>query len=143
MTILLGVGIPVVVGLLALVAYFGYVLYKKRMLKWSQSNILSRLRTLPGMPKEFLFHELKKATNNFDEKRKLGQGGYGVVYRGLLPEDNEEVAVKCFSRESLKGEDDFLAELTIINRLRHKHLVRLLGKFSSSFTSLIIFISFH
>ncbi|KAJ0844602.1 putative protein kinase RLK-Pelle-L-LEC family [Helianthus annuus] len=50
-----------------------------------------------------------------------------VVYRGVLPEDNVEVAVKWFSRESLKGEDDFLAELTIINRLRHKHLVRLLG----------------
>ncbi|KAF5803559.1 putative protein kinase RLK-Pelle-L-LEC family [Helianthus annuus] len=65
--------------------------------------------------------------NNFNERRKLGQGGYGVVYHGVLPGNNVEVAVKWFSRESLKGEDDFLAELTIINRLRHKHLVRLLG----------------
>lgn len=127
MKILLGVGIPVVVGLVALAALLGRYLYKKRLVDRSQSNILSRLRTLPGMPKEFRFRELKKATNNFDEKRKLGQGGYGVVYRGVLPEDNVEVAVKWFSRESLKGEDDFLAELTIINRLRHKHLVRLLG----------------
>ncbi|XP_071702252.1 probable L-type lectin-domain containing receptor kinase S.5 [Rutidosis leptorrhynchoides] len=127
MAISLGIGIPVVGGLLALAAYFGYYFYKKRMLNRSQSNILSRLRTLPGMPKEYHFRELKKATNNFDDKRKLGQGGYGVVYRGVLPEENEEVAVKWFSRESLKGEDDFLAELTIINRLRHKHLVRLLG----------------
>ncbi|MFS8016759.1 putative protein kinase RLK-Pelle-L-LEC family [Helianthus anomalus] len=127
MAIGLGVGIPVVVGLVALAAYLGYRLYKKRMAIRSQSNILSRLRTLPGMPKEYRFRELKKATNNFDEKRRLGQGGYGVVYRGVLPEDNVEVAVKWFSRESLKGEDDFLAELTIINRLRHKHLVRLLG----------------
>lgn len=127
MKIGLGVGIPLVVGLLALGAYFGYYLYKKRLVERSQSNILSRLRTLPGMPKEYRFRELKKATNNFDDRKKLGQGGYGVVYRGLLPEDNEEVAVKWFSRESLKGEDDFLAELTIINRLRHKHLVRLLG----------------
>ncbi|XP_023747646.1 probable L-type lectin-domain containing receptor kinase S.5 [Lactuca sativa] len=127
MTILLSVGIPVVVGLVALAAYIGYYLYKKRLVDRSQSNILSRLRTLPGMPKEFHFRELKKATNNFDEKRKLGQGGYGVVYKGVLPEDNVEVAVKWFSRESLKGEDDFLAELTIINRLRHRHLVRLLG----------------
>ncbi|KVI03029.1 probable L-type lectin-domain containing receptor kinase S.5 [Cynara cardunculus var. scolymus] len=129
MKILLGVGIPVVVAVVALAALLGRYLYKKRLVDRSQSNILSRLRTLPGMPKEFRFRELKKATNNFDEKRKLGQGGYGVVYRGVLPEDNVEVAVKWFSRESLKGEDDFLAELTIINRLRHKHLVRLLGKF--------------
>ncbi|KAK9074840.1 hypothetical protein SSX86_003159 [Deinandra increscens subsp. villosa] len=127
MTIGLAVGIPVVFLFLALGAYFGYRWYKKQVVDRSKSNILSRLRTLPGMPKEFRFRELKKATNNFDEKRKLGQGGYGVVYRGVLPEDNVEVAVKWFSRESLKGEDDFLAELTIINRLRHKHLVRLLG----------------
>ncbi|KAF5764421.1 putative protein kinase RLK-Pelle-L-LEC family [Helianthus annuus] len=117
----------VVLALVALVGYFCYRLYKKWLVERSQSNILSRLRTLPGMPKEFRFRELKKATNNFNERRKLGQGGYGVVYRGVLPEDNVEVAVKWFSRESLKGEDDFLAELTIINRLRHKHLVRLLG----------------
>ncbi|KAI7734744.1 hypothetical protein M8C21_002997 [Ambrosia artemisiifolia] len=126
-TILIAVGVPIVLGLVGLAAYIGYRLYKKRLVDRSQSNILSRLRTLPGMPKEFRFRELKKATNNFDERRKLGQGGYGVVYRGILPEDNVEVAVKWFSRESLKGEDDFLAELTIINRLRHKHLVRLLG----------------
>ncbi|KAJ0683623.1 putative protein kinase RLK-Pelle-L-LEC family [Helianthus annuus] len=126
-TILIAVGVPLVLGLVALAGYLGYRLYKKRLVDRSQSNILSRLRTLPGMPKEFRFRELKKATNNFDEKRKLGQGGYGVVYRGVLPEENVEVAVKWFSRESLKGEDDFLAELTIINRLRHKHLVRLLG----------------
>ncbi|KAK1423502.1 hypothetical protein QVD17_18805 [Tagetes erecta] len=122
--ILLGVGIPVVV---LVVAVFGYWLYKKRLRDRSELNIPTRLRTLPGMPKEFGFRELKKATNSFDEKMKLGEGGFGVVYRGVLPEDNEEVAVKWFSRESLKGEDDFLAELTIINRLRHKHLVRLLG----------------
>ncbi|KAK9064967.1 hypothetical protein SSX86_016350 [Deinandra increscens subsp. villosa] len=127
LAILLGVGIPVVVGAVVLTAYLGYLLYKRRLVDRSKSSILNRVRKLPGMPKEFRFGELKKATNNFDEKRKLGQGGYGVVYRGVLPEDNEEVAVKWFSRESLKGEDDFLAELTIINRLRHKHLVRLLG----------------
>ncbi|KAL8133804.1 putative L-type lectin-domain containing receptor kinase S.5 [Apium graveolens] len=127
--ILLGVGIPVVV-LLIVGAGFMVVYLKKRQKKKGSisSNILGALRSLPGTPREFKFRDLKKATNNFDDKFKLGQGGYGVVYRGVLPDDeNLEVAVKWFSRESLKGEDDFLAELTIINRLRHKHLVRLLG----------------
>ncbi|KAF6161597.1 hypothetical protein GIB67_009476 [Kingdonia uniflora] len=57
---------------------------------------------------------------------KLGQGEFGIVYKGVLAEENNmEIAVKKFSRENIQGKDNFLAELTIINRLRHKHLVRL------------------
>ncbi|WOG97476.1 hypothetical protein DCAR_0416816 [Daucus carota subsp. sativus] len=129
LAIALGVGIPVVVLLVVGAGFMVVYLRKKRRKRGNiSSNILGALRSLPGTPREFKFRDLKKATNNFDDKFKLGQGGYGVVYRGVLPdEENLEVAVKWFSRESLKGEDDFLAELTIINRLRHKHLVRLLG----------------
>ncbi|PWA81370.1 lectin-receptor kinase [Artemisia annua] len=138
-TLLLIVGIPLVVTLLVgLGASFGYYWYKRRLVDRSNSYMLNRLRTLPGMPKEFRFRELKNATINFDEKRKLGQGGFRVVYHGLLSDDNVEVAVKSFSRESLKGEYDFLAELTIINRLRHKLLVRLLGEFLYVDTSLLV-----
>ncbi|KAG1358981.1 putative L-type lectin-domain containing receptor kinase S.5 [Cocos nucifera] len=86
-----------------------------------------KLKSLPGMPREFKFETLKKATNNFDEKMKLGEGGFGEVYKGLFRPENVTVAVKKFSRDSSKGQDDFLAELTIINCLRHKHLVPLLG----------------
>jgi len=88
------------------------------------------LRSIPGVPKEFDFKELKKGTNNFDEKMKLGQGGYGVVYRGtVLGEHGRsmEVAVKQFSGADTKGREDFLAELSIINRLRHRNLVKLIG----------------
>lgn len=128
--IVLGVGIPVVSLLILGAACLGYCYHKKRIDR-SQSNILGALKSLPGTPQEFQFKALKKATNNFDEKNKLGQGGYGVVYRGFLAgEENKDIAVKWFSRESIKGQDDFLAELTIINRLRHKHLVKLLGKCS-------------
>ncbi|KAG9131724.1 hypothetical protein Leryth_009461 [Lithospermum erythrorhizon] len=61
------------------------------------------------------------------KKHKLGRGGFGVIYRGKIASENKEIVVKWFFRESLKGQDDFLAELTIINRRRHKHLVPLLG----------------
>ncbi|BFG39509.1 hypothetical protein CerSpe_257830 [Prunus speciosa] len=123
----LGVGVPVVVLLLLGLVGLVYYVHKRRRAAASDPNILGALKSLPGTPREFEFKELKKATNNFDEKHKLGQGGFGVVYRGVLPKENLEVAVKKFSRDNLKGKDDFLAELTIINRLRHKHLVRLLG----------------
>ncbi|KAI3462272.1 hypothetical protein Pfo_018935 [Paulownia fortunei] len=124
--IVLGVGVPLLVLLLMGAAGFGYYCHKRRM-ALSNPNLVGALKSLPGTPREFEFRDLKKATNSFDERNKLGQGGFGVVYRGLLEKENLEIAVKWFSRESIKGQDDFLAELTIINRLRHKHLVKLLG----------------
>lgn len=124
----LGVGVPVLI--LALLGLAGLAYYvRKRRKAASDPNILGALKSLPGTPREFRFSELKKATNNFDHKHKLGEGGFGVVYRGTLAKENVQLAVKKFTRDSLKGKDDFLAELTIINRLRHKHLVRLLGTY--------------
>lgn len=123
----LGAGIPavllVVVGAVVLGCY-----YHKRRMAISNPNLVGALRSLPGTPREFEFKDLKKATNSFDEKSKLGEGGYGEVFRGVLAKEGLEIAVKRFSRESLKGQDDFLSELTIINRLRHRHLVKLLGR---------------
>lgn len=122
----LGVGLGGLILVLMGSGLLGYYLYKKRR-ETKDSKILGALKSLPGNPREFSYSELSKATNKFDEKYKLGQGGFGVVYRGVLPIEKVEVAVKKFSRENLQGKDDFLAELTIINRLRHKHLVRLQG----------------
>lgn len=127
--IAVGVGAGLTLVLLGLGGLVYYA-YKRRRARASDPNILGALKSLPGTPREFSFRELKKATNNFDDKHKLGQGGFGVVYRGLLAKENNlEVAVKKFSRDEVKGRDDFLAELTIINRLRHKHLVPLLGNY--------------
>ncbi|KAG8072107.1 hypothetical protein GUJ93_ZPchr0006g46177 [Zizania palustris] len=87
-------------------------------------------KSIPGVPKEFEYKELWRGTNNFDEKMKLGQGGYGVVYRATVVAEHGqsmEVAVKQFSGANTKGQEDFLAELSIINRLRHRNLVKLVG----------------
>ncbi|KDP47045.1 hypothetical protein JCGZ_10772 [Jatropha curcas] len=122
-----GVGIGISIGII-LVIYRS----KRRKVKKEESNNsiekheFGKLKWLPGMPREFKYRELKKATNNFHENMKLGEGGFGIVYRGVL-DHQIEVAVKKFSRDNIKGKDDFLAELTIIHRLRHKNLVRLVG----------------
>ncbi|TVU05158.1 hypothetical protein EJB05_48311, partial [Eragrostis curvula] len=136
----LAIGVPVGLVVLTAAAVLAYVYVVKRRRKVhgggddSSAITGTMIRSLAGGPREFEYRELRKATNNFDEKMKLGQGGYGVVYRGVVVGDHTcpggagstvEVAVKKFSRASTQGQNDFLAELSIINRLRHKHLVRL------------------
>lgn len=124
--IALGVGVPLLVILLA--GWWLWPILYKKYKNANDQTILGTLKSLPGTPREFRFRDLKAATDNFNEKNKLGQGGFGVVYKGVLSKESLEIAVKRFSRDNVKSKDDFLAELTIINRLRHKHLVKLLGK---------------
>ncbi|CAL5031747.1 unnamed protein product [Urochloa decumbens] len=69
---------------------------------------------------------LRTATGDFDESNKLGEGGFGAVYKGVLP-DGDEVAVKRLSDSSTQGEDELKNELTLVAKLKHKNLVRLVG----------------
>ncbi|KAF8011817.1 hypothetical protein BT93_I0071 [Corymbia citriodora subsp. variegata] len=69
---------------------------------------------------------LRVATANFCVTNKLGQGGFGIVYKGILPDGNE-IAVKRLSRKSWQGMEEFKNEITLIAKLKHKNLVRLLG----------------
>ncbi|KAK4849159.1 hypothetical protein QYF36_021530 [Acer negundo] len=126
-----GVAIPTVIILLLSIVF--YVHKRRRRRVEEPDHEYGNLRYLPGMPREFKYKELKKATNNFDQSMKLGEGGFGIVYKGILQEKgghdipNCEIAVKKFSRDNIKSKGDFMAELAIIHRLRHKHLVRLVG----------------
>ncbi|KAJ8470231.1 hypothetical protein OPV22_024574 [Ensete ventricosum] len=66
------------------------------------------------------------ATGNFSVENKLGEGGFGPVYKGKL-EDEQEIAVKRLSKSSLQGVDEFKNEVVLIAKLQHRNLVRLLG----------------
>ncbi|XP_039026901.1 G-type lectin S-receptor-like serine/threonine-protein kinase At1g11330 [Hibiscus syriacus] len=74
----------------------------------------------------FKFEELAAATDNFHHKKKLGQGGFGPVYRGTV-EDGREIAVKRLSKSSGQGLEEFMNEVVVISKLQHRNLVRLLG----------------
>ncbi|XP_059650071.1 L-type lectin-domain containing receptor kinase IX.1-like [Cornus florida] len=78
-------------------------------------------------PKKFSFTELAHSTSNFAEEEKLGEGGFGGVYRGFLRELASSVAVKRVSRGSKQGLKEYASEVKIISRLRHKNLVQLIG----------------
>ncbi|XP_059076257.1 L-type lectin-domain containing receptor kinase IX.1-like [Cryptomeria japonica] len=78
-------------------------------------------------PRRFSYAELCAATRNFSEDEKLGQGGFGGVYKGILPGTAEAVAVKRISQGSKQGRKEYVSEVTIISKLRHRNLVQLLG----------------
>ncbi|KAF3777740.1 Cysteine-rich receptor-like protein kinase 8 [Nymphaea thermarum] len=69
---------------------------------------------------------MKAATNNFSNENKLGEGGYGPVYKGTLP-DGRTVAVKRLSKHSGQGAREFKNEVRLVVKLQHRNLVRLLG----------------
>ncbi|KAK9092138.1 hypothetical protein Syun_027049 [Stephania yunnanensis] len=72
------------------------------------------------------FETICSATNNFSALNVLGEGGFGPVYKGKLP-DGREVAVKRLSCISEQGSEEFTNEVLLIMKLQHKNLVRLLG----------------
>ncbi|XP_044471345.1 cysteine-rich receptor-like protein kinase 15 [Mangifera indica] len=72
------------------------------------------------------FHEIEAATARFSFENKLGEGGYGPVYKALLP-NGQEVAVKKLSKTSTQGYEEFRNEVMLTAKLQHVNLVRLLG----------------
>ncbi|XP_019074083.2 G-type lectin S-receptor-like serine/threonine-protein kinase At1g11410 isoform X2 [Vitis vinifera] len=82
-----------------------------------------------GENSELQFFDLSiviAATNNFSFTNKLGRGGFGTVYKGLLS-NGQEIAVKRLSRNSGQGVEEFKNEVTLIAKLQHKNLVKLLS----------------
>ncbi|XP_042473348.1 putative G-type lectin S-receptor-like serine/threonine-protein kinase At1g61610 isoform X2 [Zingiber officinale] len=72
------------------------------------------------------FESLVLATDNFSHSNKLGQGGFGIVYKGMLP-GGHEIAIKRLMKGSGQGLVEFKNEVVLIAKLQHKNLVRLLG----------------
>ncbi|KAJ6859600.1 receptor-like serine/threonine-protein kinase SD1-8 [Populus alba x Populus x berolinensis] len=73
----------------------------------------------------FSLNRIQAATNNFSEDNKLGEGGFGTVYKGDLA--IQEVAIKRLSKKSGQGLEEFMNESKLISKLQHTNLVRLLG----------------
>jgi len=115
-----GVAFLFLVGLLTLL-----LVRRSRKTKPRKGDILGATE-LQG-PTSFYYHDLKAATNNFNEKSKLGEGGFGDVYKGLL-KNGKTVAVKrLIVMETSRAKADFESEVRLISNVHHRNLVRLLG----------------
>ncbi|XP_055805499.1 cysteine-rich receptor-like protein kinase 44 isoform X2 [Solanum dulcamara] len=75
---------------------------------------------------QYDFSAIRAATDNFSDANKLGEGGFGPVYKGKL-QNGQEVAVKRLSADSGQGDLEFKNEVLLVARLQHRNLVRLLG----------------
>ncbi|XP_009350265.1 G-type lectin S-receptor-like serine/threonine-protein kinase B120 [Pyrus x bretschneideri] len=128
--------IPIVsttAGLLTII--FGYLLWKKTLRNEGSvgGTISEAIRNVSfrGGKNDtelpvFSLRSILASTNNFSEANKLGEGGFGPVYKGILIA-NEEVAIKRLSKKSGQGHEEFMNELKLIAKLQHTNLVRLLG----------------
>lgn len=121
---LLTIGLPLVlaVALLSIVSSVIYYVQRKRKF----AEVVEDWELDYG-PHRFKYKDLYVATRGFKDKELLGTGGFGRVYRGVLPESKSEIAVKRVSHESRQGMKEFVAEIVSIGRLRHRNLVPLLG----------------
>ncbi|KAJ0788282.1 putative protein kinase RLK-Pelle-Extensin family [Helianthus annuus] len=86
----------------------------------------SSLAAYTGTAKIYSLSEIERATDKFDSRMILGEGGFGVVYSGVL-EDRRKVAVKVLKRDDRQGSREFLAEIEMLSRLHHRNLVKLFG----------------
>ncbi|XP_009109646.1 probable LRR receptor-like serine/threonine-protein kinase At1g29720 isoform X2 [Brassica rapa] len=113
-------GVLVTITLLAVGIYA-----RRRCLK--DSNTIKRDLRAEGLQTVcFTWRQLQDATNNFDKANKLGEGGFGSVFKGELP-DGTIIAVKQLSSKSCQGNREFVNEIGMISGLNHPNLVKLYG----------------
>ncbi|XP_050145132.1 probable LRR receptor-like serine/threonine-protein kinase At1g56130 isoform X1 [Malus sylvestris] len=117
------VGMAVLVGVVSLLLIFA-ILYMRR--KKSKKEDDEDILGLGPRPYTFSYVELRTATEDFNPSNKLGEGGYGPVYKGTLS-DGRVVAVKQLSVSSHQGKSQFGSEIATISAVQHRNLVKLYG----------------
>ncbi|XP_028959068.1 G-type lectin S-receptor-like serine/threonine-protein kinase RKS1 isoform X3 [Malus domestica] len=111
--------------LLALVLIVALACWRIRKKRKTKAVEIEETRRHPEL-QFFHLRTIIAATNNFSPVQKLGQGGFGTVYKGVL-RNNQNIAVKRLSRASGQGVEEFKNEVALIARLQHRNLVKLLG----------------
>ncbi|KAG6685402.1 hypothetical protein I3842_12G110200 [Carya illinoinensis] len=116
----------IVAGAFIIILFVLAILWWKGCLGQRLSATDHDLRGLDLKTGTFTLRQIKTATNNFDVANKIGEGGFGSVYKGLLS-DGTMMAVKQLSSKSKQGNREFLNEIGMISALQHPHLVKLYG----------------
>ncbi|XP_038695651.1 L-type lectin-domain containing receptor kinase IX.1-like [Tripterygium wilfordii] len=130
------VGLPVSASVFLFGAIIAFGICRRKKLQKKKRKHIAEKSTLASInedlergagPRRFSYEELVSATKNFSNDKKLGEGGFGSVYKGYLIDLDMLVAVKKISRGSRQGKKEYVTEVSVISRLRHRNLVKLVG----------------
>ncbi|XP_019170689.1 PREDICTED: putative receptor-like protein kinase At4g00960 [Ipomoea nil] len=137
--VIIAIVVPVIIGIILFIAVFCFV----RIRNVKKRNTTTQTTQMTGVSAEestsqYDFATVRAITNDFSHESKIGQGGYGSVYKGLLP-IGQEVAVKRLSRSSGQGAQEFKNEVEVVAKLQHRNLVRLLGFCSEGEEKILIY----
>lgn len=119
---LLKVVIPVTVSCLISSVCFSAVYVWRRRSARKASNMLPIEQQFPTDS----YAELSKATDNFSPANKIGEGGFGIVYKGILGENRTEVAVKMINLKQKGASKSFVAECKTLSNIRHRNLIKII-----------------
>ncbi|XP_026439129.1 putative receptor-like protein kinase At4g00960 [Papaver somniferum] len=116
--------LPSVIAVLSIIVILLYFCIKTRKKAVKETDDIDEIQSAESL--QFKFSIISAATQNFSDANKLGEGGFGTVYKGTLL-DGQETAVKKLAKNSGQGEEEFKNEVVLLVKLQHKNLVRLLG----------------
>lgn len=119
------VGVVIAAGVVSFLSVFAVCYYVRRR-KRPHEDDNEEFLGMDARPYTFRYAELKNATEDFAASNKLGEGGFGPVYKGLL-NDGRVVAVKQLSVASHHGKNQFVTEIATISAVQHRNLVKLYG----------------
>ncbi|XP_044498116.1 probable leucine-rich repeat receptor-like serine/threonine-protein kinase At3g14840 isoform X2 [Mangifera indica] len=120
-----GTVVEIVAGAVVTIILILVILWWKGCLR-RESTLEQELKGLDLHTGSFTLRQIKVATNNFDVAHKIGEGGFGPVYKGTLA-DGTVIAVKQLSSKSKQGIREFVNEIGMISALQHPNLVKLHG----------------
>ncbi|XP_026392465.1 cysteine-rich receptor-like protein kinase 10 isoform X2 [Papaver somniferum] len=119
------ISIPSVIGALAAITLFWVFRFRRKKHRTRRLDVVDdEIQSAESL--QLNFRTVSAATDNFAEVNKLGEGGFGCVYKGTLA-DGQKIAVKRLSQHSGQGEQEFKNEVVLVAKLQHRNLARLLG----------------
>ncbi|KAL5772699.1 hypothetical protein ACOSQ2_012623 [Xanthoceras sorbifolium] len=113
-----------VVGSVLLIIFIGSNIFLRMRKREEEYENVEDIKNRESL--QFNFSTIRDATDNFSDTNKLGQGGFGAVYKGMLS-DGQQIAVKRLAMNSKQGDLEFKNEVLLVAKLQHRNLVRLLG----------------